>query len=131
MKLNIHEVLAKFPKQRPPLPEEYQKSYGRHFSENRNGLTKISKLSSKFESWLHKKVATTSGNGLSTLEIGGGSLNQFQFEKKTGIYDVIEPYHMIYKNSPYIDFVDHFYDDISEVPQMWGGVSKNHFSCNF
>jgi len=123
--LNIQEVLRKFPKQRPTLPKEYQEIYDQHFNENRNGLTKISKLSSKVESWLHKKVATTAGEGLSTLEIGGGSLNQFQFEKKMGIYDVVEPYHIIYESSPYRGFVDHFYDDISEVPQTGGCITES------
>ena len=125
MNLNVQEVLNRFPKQRPPLPEEYKKIYDKHFNENRNGLTKVSKLSSKFESWLHRKVAATAGDGLSTLEIGGGSLNQFQFENKIGVYDVIEPYHMIYENSPYLGLVDHFYDDISEVPQLGGGIAES------
>ena len=111
---SIDEVLNAFPKQRPILPDEYKAIYDKHFYENRNGLTSVTKASSQLEKWLHYKAAQTVTKG-KTLEIGAGSLNQFDYEKKLGIYDIVEPYHLIYEHSKYIHLVDHFYDDISEI----------------
>lgn len=111
------DVLGSFPKIRPALPEEYQKIYDKHFIENRNGTTSVSHMSSKLEGWMHRQVAETAAPGISTLEIGAGSLNQFKFEKKQGVYDIIEPYHKIYEQSEYLGNVDTFYDDISEIPE--------------
>lgn len=118
-KQTIKEILEQFPKTRPLLPEDYQQIYEKHFYENRNGLTNASKMSLMLEGWLHKQVARTSCKG-ATLEIGAGSLNQFEYETKMGLYDVVEPYHKIYADSKYLKYVDHFYDDISEVPRMGG-----------
>lgn len=115
--LVAQNVIKSYPKERPALPEDYQRIYDQHFQENRNGTTNVSRLSSRLEGWMHKKVAETAAPGLSTLEIGAGSLNQFKYEEKEGYYDIIEPYHQIYEHSPFLNRVDHFYDDISEVPE--------------
>lgn len=114
-KTPIEEIIARFPKNRPELPEEYKAIYGRHFNENRKGLTKASSKSSALEGWMHRQIAKTSTAG-KTLEIGAGSLNQFQYEEKKGVFDAIEPYHAIYEGSPYVRNVDRFYDDISQIP---------------
>lgn len=112
--LNINEVLERFPKERPVLDEAYQKIYDKHFYENRNGLTKASRASSQLEKWCHKKIAETACDG-KTLDVGAGSLNQLDFERKRGIYDIVEPY-PIYLKSPNINKVDNIYEDISQVP---------------
>jgi SAM-dependent methyltransferase len=114
--MNVNTILNNFPKKRIKLSSEYKKIIEKHFLENRLGATKMTKLSSKMEGWLHKKVAKTLKPNYSTLEIGAGNLNQFFYEDKVGTYDIVEPYHRIYKNSKFLDNVDNFYDDISEIP---------------
>jgi hypothetical protein len=54
------DCFEEFPKRRDDLPEEYQKIYEKHYIENRDGQTKMSFLSQKMESWLHKTVTHTS-----------------------------------------------------------------------
>lgn len=115
----VNSLLNQFPKARMPLPEKYQKIYEKHYSENRNAKTTASKATAFMESWGHRHVAGTLKKmrpGGSTLEIGAGTLNQFQFERKTGRYDIVEPYKMLYENSRYREFVDHVYADIADVP---------------
>lgn len=114
----ISTLLKAFPKKRKPLPEEYQKIYEKHYSENRNAKTTASKATAFMESWGHKNVAKTAGKVKlgGTLEIGAGTLNQFRFERKTGRYDIIEPYKALYENSKYRFLVDHAYKDISDIP---------------
>lgn len=114
----IDEILGRFPKVREPLPEAYQKIYAQHYSENRNAATKASKATALMERWCHKQAAKTSRyvEKGSTLEIGAGTLNQFKYERKTGEYDIVEPYSALFEHSPYLKFVDEVYDDISLIP---------------
>ena len=116
-KRQIGSLLRRFPKIRPELDEEYRKIYVKHYMENRSGGTKVSRVTAILESWGHRKVAGTARNGCSTLEIGAGTLNQFGFEKKTGIYDIVEPFSQLYENSEYLGNVDRIYADISEVEE--------------
>src|SRR3954454_5682863 len=71
--LRDHTVLSRFPKQRRPLPEAYQKIYVQHYKRNREGGSAASSLAQKMEAWMHRKVAADVA-GLSTvpstLEIG-------------------------------------------------------------
>lgn len=111
----IDEIMSQFPKSRKPLPDAYQKIYEQHYSENRKAATKASKATAFMESWCHKHVAKTSEqikNG-ATLEIGAGTLNQFKFEKKAGIYDIVEPYSLLFQNSPFPQYI-------------WGGFVFHH-----
>lgn len=114
----IKAILSQFPKLRTPLPEKYQKIYEKHYSENRNAETTASKITALMEGWGHRNVAKTVQRvgQKGTLEIGAGTLNQFQFERKKGRYDIVEPYKMLYENSQYRDLIDHTYTDISDVP---------------
>jgi hypothetical protein len=107
-------IFEEFPKKRTELPIEYQKIYEKHYTENRNGQTKMSFLSQKMESWLHKSVARTSSTNKKTLEIGAGTLNQLKYEKNT-IYDIVEPFEALYKNSPELKRINKIYKDISEI----------------
>lgn len=127
----VKDVLRKFPKVRPELNEEYRNIYVRHYMENREGGTKVSRITSILESWGHKNVAKARNLGnktdehkkssagdsreISTLEIGAGTLNQFKFEKKCGIYDIVEPFSELYENSAFIGNVDHIFADIGDL----------------
>lgn len=112
--LEIRNLLKTYPRKRGRLPEEYQKIYTQHYTENRTGKTKISNLSRKMEYWLHKKVAKSAGCNKKTLEIGAGTLNQLDFER-SDIYDIVEPYQELYEHSPNLKFVRNIYADISEI----------------
>ena len=115
----MNMLLGKFPKKRMPLSKEYQKIYEKHYSENRNAKTIASKAAAFMEGWGHKQVARTVGKMKprgSTLEIGAGTLNQFRFERKTGRYDIVEPYKILYENSQFRKLIDHVYIDISDIP---------------
>lgn len=112
--MNTQDLIKTYPRKRKELPDEYKKIYSQHYEENRKGKTKISYLSSKFEYWLHKKVANSSGSSRKTLEIGAGTLNQLDFER-TKIYDIVEPFHKLYENSPNRKYIRNIYADISEI----------------
>jgi len=107
-------VFERFPKKRSELTEEYQKIYVKHYEENRIGQTKMSFLAQKMENWLHKCVAKSGDSKKRTLEIGAGTLNQLQFEK-TGIYDIVEPFKELYKNSPELSKISNIYNDIFDI----------------
>jgi hypothetical protein len=109
-------MFTNFPKKRIELPEEFRKIYSEHYKDNREGNSSASSAAQKMESWLHKKVAgDVNGNtGRTTLEIGAGTLNQLRYEL-TESYDIIEPFHQLYENSPYIGRIQGKFDDIDEI----------------
>lgn len=115
--MNYQQIIKNFPKRRTDLPPEYSAIYDQHYEENRNGTTKVSSLSQKMESWLHKKVAATNYPGARTLEIGAGTLNQLNYEH-AGIYDIVEPYTSLFENSPHKCRIRNIYNDISDVPAL-------------
>jgi hypothetical protein len=112
----INTMFEKYPKKRSKLPEEYREIYSIQFKENREGATKVTSISQKMETWLHKKVAADLKGKLnrSTLEIGAGTLNQLHYEN-TRPYDIIEPFTELFFNSPLKEKIDTIYKDISEI----------------
>ncbi|MDR1243838.1 MAG: class I SAM-dependent methyltransferase [Endomicrobium sp.] len=106
---------SNFPKSRFVLPQEYADIYEKHYLENRAGSTIVSSLSSKVEGWMHYMVAKTGGNKKTTLEIGAGTLNQIDYEEP-GVYDIVEPYSFLYKNSHHIKNIRKTYNSIFEIP---------------
>lgn len=121
--MKYSEVIRNFPKQRTELPEEYKAIYDRHYEENRKGKTKVSFLSSKLESWMHKKVAATGHADKRTLEIGAGTLNQLDYER-CDVYDIVEPYRTLFQNSPNKKFIRNVYDDIADLPSGGGRYDR-------
>ncbi len=112
---SYEDVVAFFPKVRTELPEEYKKIWDEHYLDSRKGRTKATRASSKMESWLHRRVAESANEEMRTLEIGAGTLNQLEYEK-SNIYDIVEPQHMLYKDSEYFAMIRKQYDDINEIP---------------
>lgn len=110
------QLLKAFPKERTPLPAAYQAIFDEHYLDSREGRTTVTSLASKMENWLHRSVAKSAGEDKATLEIGAGTLNQLRFET-TDIYDIVEPYRLLFENSPRISRIRNVYADISEVPQ--------------
>lgn len=46
--MDIEQLLQTYPRERGVLPEAYQKIYTKHYLENREGETKVSSLSKKW-----------------------------------------------------------------------------------
>lgn len=113
--MQYKDIAKRFPKSRDELPIEYKKIYDSYYAANRNGKTKITYLSSKMESWMHKKVANTCKSHSKTLEIGAGTLNQLNYEN-CSVYDIVEPYNTLFQNSPQKECVRNIFSDISEIP---------------
>jgi len=111
---SIEAILARYPKQRPPLPPAYQRVYEAEYKLNRHGGSAITKMSSGLEAWMHRKVAVSpTGN---VLEIGAGTLNQLQYEAPNPAYDLVEPFAALYAGSADLPRVRQIYADIAEVP---------------
>lgn len=114
---NANKVLSTFPKERPVLPEEYKEIYDEHYLDSREGRTKVTSLAEKMERWLHKMAARTSQREMVTLEIGAGTLNQLPYESAQ-LYDIVEPYELLYRESPLLGRIRNIYADISEIPTV-------------
>jgi len=107
-------ILKDFPKKRTELPKEYRDIYEKNYEENRKGETKMTFLSQKMENWLHKEVAKSSESNKKTLELGAGTLNQLVYEKAE-IYDIVEPFKLLYEGSSELIRIRNIYDDISDI----------------
>lgn len=105
-----------FPKIRPTLPPEYQKIYLQHIQENRHGQSPASRLSTGLEGWMHRRIAKDAREGLSTLEIGAGTLNHLRYESNRAEYDIVEPARYQFAESPLLNRVRNIYNDIKDVP---------------
>jgi hypothetical protein len=87
------DLLARFPKQRIELPSAYRDIYAEHYRRNREGLSLVSSLTRKMETWMHRMVARDvfqQNRNPRTLEIGAGSLNHLRYEPASPTYDVVE-----------------------------------------
>src|SRR5690242_17341039 len=107
-----------FPKTRPELPSEYEKIYLQHMQENRHGQSRASRLSTSLEGWMHRRIASDarkSNYSLATLEIGAGTLNHLRYEPHNAAYDIVEPAHYLFDNSPHLSLVRTIYNEVKEV----------------
>ena len=110
---DYQNLLKKFPKSRPELSQEYKNIYKQYYTLNRGGNGFANFLSKKMESWMHKKVAASIGKNI--LELGAGNLNHVSYEKSYEIYDIVEPFAELYKNSSQLDFIKNAYNSLEEV----------------
>ncbi len=108
----------KFPKERVPLPPEYEAIYLKHYRNSREGNSQILGLAQRAERWMHRQVARDAGPGSAkaTLELGAGTLNQLAYEPDSAPYDIVEPFQELYQGSPGLARIRHVYRDIAEVP---------------
>jgi hypothetical protein len=113
-------MLSRFPKVRPPLPDEFARIYIAHYKENRGGNTPASSLSQRMESWLHKRVASdvrVDRSYKTTLEIGAGTLNHLPYESEVGPYDIVEPFKDLYEGATLLSRIRNIYADIGAIPE--------------
>lgn len=117
-KTHIDHILSQFPKKRSPLPASFKKIYHEHYQNNRHGNTKASSLATKFEKWMHKKVAADLkliNYDYETLELGAGTLNHLAFENIKYPYDIVEPFTELYINFKDIHLIRNQFNDINEI----------------
>jgi methyltransferase family protein len=111
---DISRLLASYPRQRPALPEAYQKIYREEYRLNRDGATLTTRGSRALESWMHVQVAGRS-EARSVLEIGAGTLNHTDFQRSPA-YDVVEPAAWLIPDGRRRSRVRTFFRDIRDVP---------------
>lgn len=112
-------ILEKFPKKRPPLPDEHIGIAEDYYKKNRDGETSATYFSSRLEGWMHYKVAQDNLDEhaeRSTLEIGAGTFNHLSYEQNHENYDAVEPYRAFYHNQPGLDKIRNHYLDVADIP---------------
>ncbi|HKQ40607.1 MAG TPA: class I SAM-dependent methyltransferase, partial [Verrucomicrobiae bacterium] len=112
------DPLSNFPKERIPLPTEYEAIYLRHYRNSREGNSQILSLAQRAERWMHRQVArdVRATPAKATLELGAGTLNQLPYEPLTAPYDIVEPFRELYETSADLGRIRRVYSDISELP---------------
>ena len=117
----IDKILARFPKQRPPLPEAQQKIYEQEYLANREGKNLASSLAQKLEAWIHRKVAQNVV-GRRFLEVGAGTLNHVPYVVENEYYDAVEPAKFLYQDSFFKLRIRNFYSDISQCDSQYDSI---------
>jgi hypothetical protein len=107
-------LLATYPRKRMPLGPEYRAIYVEHYRANRSGSGGLAAVVRGLETWMHRAIAGTGG---SVLEIGAGNLNHVPYEAGAEPYDVIEPFHELWEDSPFCTQMRNVYRSIAEVPE--------------
>lgn len=119
---NIEKILARFPKQRPPLPEAQQQIYEKEYLANRERKNQGSSLARMLESWMHRKVVQNLV-GTRFLEVGAGTLNHALYMKgNIEYYDVVEPAAFLYQDSLFKNHIRNFYSDISQCNASYDSI---------
>ncbi len=112
--MNIADLVATYPRRRPPLGAADAKVYEQEYRRNRSGAGAASALSQAAEAWMHRQVSRR-GAATPVLEIGAGTLNHLQFEQPSP-YDIVEPFTALFEDSPHIGHVRDIYSDIDRIP---------------
>lgn len=118
MTRTTQKLLATYPRTRPALPEKHARLYMDEYKVTRTKGKKmplISKITSRFNHWMHLKVANGHTAQQSILEIGGGTLNHLGFEPKKATYDVIEPFEYLLQGNVNLKRVRHFHRDMRDA----------------
>lgn len=118
--LEFEKILARYPKKRIKLNDEYKKIYNRHYMRNRSGEGITNLISQKMESWMHKKVSKLSG--VNILEIGAGNLNHVKYESNFTYYDIVEPFTELYFNSPQRKTIRNIFISLEDVKEKYDKI---------
>ena len=113
---STNTLLGTYPRTRPELTPAHQAVYVEEYRSNRLGRHGLSRVVAGLERWMHQAILSDRC-GERLLELGAGTLNHIPFEPNVAEYDVIEPFHQLWEDSPGRDRVGHFYDDVTEVPE--------------
>lgn len=111
----MDERLARFPKERPPLPDAHRRIYETEYKTNRGeGPSLVARAVMRLESWMHRQMAS---HGDRLLELGAGTLNHVAHEADWARYDVVEPFEALWSEAPARDAIDDIFADIRDVPE--------------
>lgn len=111
----IGSLLASYPRIRPPLSPSQQAHYADHYRRNRSGASGLPAITATLEAWMHRAVSGKQQPGARILELGAGNLNHVPYEPRAAAYDVVEPFRLLWEDSPYRRSVRTIYDDIEQV----------------
>ena len=110
----IQALLKTYPRVRPSLSSRHEELYVGEYQRSRSGGKGLPALVANMEAWMHRQVLG-SGRDERILELGAGTLNHVPYEKSASVYDVVEPFHQLWENSPNRNRVTSIYKDISEI----------------
>lgn len=108
-------LLARFPKIRAELPQEYKAFHTKFYQAAREGQHAGASIALRLERWMHRKVLADR-DAFPLLELGAGTLNHVQFEPTQGDYDVIEPMAVLYADRPECTRIRDTFADTADVP---------------
>lgn len=114
--IDIDQLLASYPRQRPPLTADHARVYAEQYRLNREGLGLVESLAQRLEQWMHRQVVSTNISGGSILELGAGTLNHRKYEASDVHYDVVEPFSALYEGRPEMSQITTFYASMFDVP---------------
>jgi hypothetical protein len=112
----VEALLSTYPRSRPELPPKQQTIYVEHYRSNRAGKRGLSRIVTKLESWMHRRVSEGIGSEV-LLEIGAGNLNHVPYLPSTCTCDAVEPFRQLWQDSPYRSRLRHIYSDLQEISQ--------------
>jgi len=110
-------LLSSYPRKRKPLTAAHEAIYVQEYRSNRMGKRGLSRVVSSLESWMHRAIASSCVSG-SILELGAGTLNHIPCEPSVSSYEIVEPFHALWEDSPYRSRISAFYDDVLDIPQQ-------------
>jgi hypothetical protein len=111
----IAELLASYPRRRPPLPPDNALVYLEEYKINRNATGRpLYRLVAGLESWMHRQIAACP-LGTDLLELGAGTLNHRPYESAAINYDIVEPLDELYRGNPSLRQIRRIYAAISDV----------------
>ena len=96
----MSELFATYPRQRSPLPPEYEAIFAQHYADNRAGRGGANSLAQRAEEWMHRQVARRGRPGEQVLDFGAGNLNHYRHERGFERYDVVEPFKLLLEDAP-------------------------------
>ncbi|WP_374627036.1 hypothetical protein [Devosia sp.] len=95
----MSELFATYPRQRSPLPPEYEAIFAQHYADNRAGRGGANSLAQRAEEWMHRQVARRGRPGEQVLDFGAGNLNHYRHERGFERYDVVEPFKLLLEDA--------------------------------
>jgi SAM-dependent methyltransferase len=112
----ISDLIATYPRQRPPLSKAWQAAYVNVYRASRTGATPLYAVTQWLERWMHRAVCDDRP-GTKILDIGAGTLNHVGYEPLSAVYDIVEPFSALFQGRPELSRVRSVYSDIADVPE--------------
>jgi SAM-dependent methyltransferase len=112
----LRRLFDSYPRTRPPLPPAQAARYVEDYLSNREDRASVvNRAKLQLEAWMHRQVAGRGGPG-SILEVGAGTLNHVRYERRFTVYDAVEPFADLWRQSPHRTQVREIHASIHGVP---------------